>query len=159
MGIDKDTFQRASGATYSWNYDVTELGYKYYLNDIHAAIGLAQLRQLDVDNARRAAIAARYRQRLTGVPGVRLLRQNDDRAGSHHLFCVLAEKRDAHIRALPLSGIEEADCVLFKLSICIVVIPSRLFVSCYGRRRPALVRATSRIALYRAGRIAARAID
>jgi perosamine synthetase len=106
MGIDKDTFQRARGTAYSWDYDVTELGFKYHLNDIHAAIGLAQLRRLDKDNARRAEIAARYRSGLGGVPGVRLLRQSGDRTGSNHLCCILVEKRDALVLKLKSAGIE-----------------------------------------------------
>ena len=106
MGIDKDTFQRARGAAYSWNYDVSELGFKYHLNDIHAAIGLAQLRRLDSDNGRRADIVARYRRGLAQVPGVRLLRQSGDRTSSNHLFCILAEKRDDLVLKLKAAGIE-----------------------------------------------------
>ena len=32
---------------YTWDYDVTELGYKYYMIDILAAIGLVQVKKLD----------------------------------------------------------------------------------------------------------------
>jgi len=106
MGIDKDTFLRTRGAVYNWNYDVTELGFKYHMNDIHAAIGLAQLRRLDADNARRSEIATRYRRGLVGAPGVRLLRQSNDRMSSNHLFCILVENRDSLVLKLKSAGIE-----------------------------------------------------
>lgn len=106
MGIDKDTFRRSSETIYNWNYDVTELGFKYHLNDIHAAIGLVQLQRLEEDNTRRAEIAARYRSGLAGVPGLRFMRQGNDRTSSHHLFCILAEKRDALVLKLKSAGVE-----------------------------------------------------
>jgi perosamine synthetase len=106
LGIDKDTFGRAQGASYSWNYNVTELGFKYHMNDIQAAIGLVQLQRLDKENARRAEIAERYRRGLAAVPGVRLLQQSNDRKGSNHLFCILVENRDDLALKLKTAGIE-----------------------------------------------------
>ena len=94
LGIDSDTYQRSGEQRYNWEYFVSEVGFNYYMNDIKAAIGLAQLSFLDEDNTRRAAIADQYRQRLSNVPGVRLLQYKDDRKSSYHLFCILAEKRN-----------------------------------------------------------------
>ncbi len=34
LGIDKDTYRRTSAESYSWNYDVPEVGFKYHMNDI-----------------------------------------------------------------------------------------------------------------------------
>lgn len=106
MGIDKDTFGRVQGSSYSWNYEVTEEGFKYHMNDIQAAIGLAQLRRLDADNARRAQIVARYRRGLANVPGVRILKQDADRSSSNHIFCILVENRDALSLKLKTVGVE-----------------------------------------------------
>jgi perosamine synthetase len=86
LGIDRDTFQRTEPQVYQWEYDVTEVGFKYQMNDIQAAIGLTQLRHLDEDNARRAEIAAQYRERLANVPGVRMLQYKDNRTSSFHLL-------------------------------------------------------------------------
>jgi len=67
-GIDTDARQRqASG---QWIYDMKELGYNYRLPDIACALGLAQLRRLDENLARRRAIAARYAEAFREVPGV-----------------------------------------------------------------------------------------
>jgi perosamine synthetase len=106
LGISADTFQRTGPEGYRWNYDVSELGFKYHMNDVQAAIGLAQLDWLDRDNARRASIAAQYRQQLSGVPGIRLLEYKNDRKSSCHLFCILAEQRDALIDKL---GVNQVD--------------------------------------------------
>jgi perosamine synthetase len=106
LGIDSNTFERNTGAHYSWEYDVPEVGYKYNMNDIQAAIGLAQLPHLDAENARRSIIAARYRERLAGVPGISLLQEGEDRVSSHHLFCVLAEGREALVTRLRAAGVD-----------------------------------------------------
>jgi UDP-4-amino-4,6-dideoxy-N-acetyl-beta-L-altrosamine transaminase len=51
-----------------WWYEQGELGYHYRLTDIQAALGSSQLRRLDAFLARRRALAARYRERLAGLP-------------------------------------------------------------------------------------------
>ncbi len=46
------------------------LGYNYRLNELSAALGLIQLQRLDELLEKRAQVAAWYRQRLEGVPGI-----------------------------------------------------------------------------------------
>ena len=53
-----------------WDYDVVELGYKYNLTDVQAALALAQMRRADAMRARREAIAARYTEALDGIRGL-----------------------------------------------------------------------------------------
>ncbi|MGZ4399170.1 MAG: DegT/DnrJ/EryC1/StrS family aminotransferase [Gaiellaceae bacterium] len=106
FGIDSDTHARAGRSGYRWDYDVTELGFKHHMSDINAAIGLVQLPHLVRENARRAELVARYRAGLAGIPGIELLREQDDRESSHHLFCVLADDRDALVDALSAEGID-----------------------------------------------------
>ncbi len=46
LGMDRDNYTRFKHLTAngrSWNYDVSEAGFRYHMSDIHAAIGLAQL--------------------------------------------------------------------------------------------------------------------
>ena len=106
LGIDADTFQRTTDQGYRWEYQVAELGYNYYMNDIKAAIGLVQLRHLDQDNARRVAIAAQYRRRLANVPGIRLLQYKSDRESSCYMFSILAEERDRLVEKLRVEGVD-----------------------------------------------------
>lgn len=58
-GMDRDAWKRydASG---SWFYEIRDVGFKYNLSDVHAAIGLAQLRRAGELTARRRAIAQAY---------------------------------------------------------------------------------------------------
>lgn len=106
LGIDSDTFQRTENKRYKWEYQVNEVGFNYYMNDIKAAIGLVQLKHLEEDNARRSAIAAQYRRRLSDAPGVRLLQYQNDRASSNCMFCILAEDRDKLVDKLQAHGVE-----------------------------------------------------
>lgn len=63
MGIDKSTAER-TGNTYATEYDISELGYKHHMNDVAAAVALAQLETVDADNARRLSIVKRYARGL-----------------------------------------------------------------------------------------------
>lgn len=63
FGINKEAFKRYTSAGV-WQYDIEELGYKYNLDSVHAAIGLTQLKRLDSMNNRRRHIAMLYRDGL-----------------------------------------------------------------------------------------------
>lgn len=106
LGIDRDTFQRTNPDGYSWEYSITEVGFKYQMDDIHAAIALSQLNHLDEYNRRRVEIAAQYTKCLSNIPGVKLLKYKDDRVSSFHLFCILVEKRSDCVRKLKSRGVD-----------------------------------------------------
>ncbi len=54
----------------AWTYDVTRIGYRYHLANLHAAIGLAQLsRFTEIAKTRRAACRT-YNDRLAEIPEV-----------------------------------------------------------------------------------------
>ncbi len=105
LGIDKDTFRRTTSSSYDWEYDVPEVGFKYHMNDIEAAIGLAQLKYLDDENAQRARIAQQYRELLSSVKGVELPPQSPDRCSSYHLFPIRVDDRNTLISKLKSEGI------------------------------------------------------
>jgi perosamine synthetase len=73
MGIDRDTWSRSDQdrERYSWYYDVRELGFKYQMNDISAALGLVQLDRLEATNARRREICGRYVEAFAGVDWIK----------------------------------------------------------------------------------------
>ena len=50
--------------------EVIEPGYKYNMTDVSAALGLRQLARIDELNAKRAMLAARYRDRLLEIDEV-----------------------------------------------------------------------------------------
>ena len=106
LGIDKDTYRRTGRQGYQWEYDVAEVGFKCHMNDIEAAIGLEQLKLLDSANAHRGRIAARYRDSLADVGGLTLPPESSDRSSSHHLFPILAERRNDLADRLRSEGID-----------------------------------------------------
>jgi len=56
----------------AWTYDVKRLGFRYHMANLHAAIGLAQLRKIDrISNVRRQ-ICRHYNKRLCDIPNVRV---------------------------------------------------------------------------------------
>jgi perosamine synthetase len=68
-GSASDTWKRFAGNNkYSWRYDVSELGWKYNMNDIMAAIGLAQFKKLPAVLKKKDEIRARYNKALKGIP-------------------------------------------------------------------------------------------
>jgi len=104
LGVSAPVLERLAaqekGTALGWRYDVTEVGYRYHMNDIAAALGLAQLSTLDSDNARRREIASRYVRGLSGTPGLSLPRYESDRECSYHLFLVQVERRNDLARKL-----------------------------------------------------------
>ncbi|KPL72022.1 DegT/DnrJ/EryC1/StrS aminotransferase [Ornatilinea apprima] len=62
-GMTSLTWDRHRGHAYT--YDVMALGYNYRIDEIRSALGLAQLRKLEGNNARRRYLTDIYRQRLS----------------------------------------------------------------------------------------------
>lgn len=109
LGIDRSTWDRSSGAkaTYNWQYDVGEVGFKAHLSDIASAIGLVQLAKLDKLNARRRDVAAAYDSMLADVPWVRTPTVSPDVVTAQHNYVVRvpAEHRDRFVDHLATHGV------------------------------------------------------
>jgi len=86
-----DESVRPMGKRY-WLLDFADVGYNYRMTDAQAAVGLVQLEKLDAFNERRRQIAEIYRQRLSRVAGLKLLRTRSDSTHTYHVFCVLVQK-------------------------------------------------------------------
>ncbi|MFD0707778.1 UDP-4-amino-4-deoxy-L-arabinose aminotransferase [Photorhabdus akhurstii] len=72
--------------------EVVELGYKYNLSDIHAAIAVVQLSKLESMNIRRQQIVARYSAALKDSPLQMLSVPDYEHMHAHHLFMVRVDK-------------------------------------------------------------------
>jgi len=106
FGIDRANRKLSELGQPEW--DITEVGYKYHMNDIAAAMGLAQLEHFDAAQARRSELNRLYRCELGAVAGLRLLHEEPDRQGACWLFTVLVERRRDFIRALQRRGVDVA---------------------------------------------------
>jgi len=85
-GMTTLTYDRHKGHAYS--YDVVELGYNYRIDEIRAALGLAQLHKLSRNNALRRVWTERYRAGLEGA-GVELPFKDHPGQPAYHLLPVL----------------------------------------------------------------------
>lgn len=87
-------------------WDIQELGYKYHMNDVAAALGLAGLEAFEPQQRRRQELNTLYRSRLSSVPGLTLLNEADDRESACWLFTALVERRVDFVRAMRSREIE-----------------------------------------------------
>jgi perosamine synthetase len=105
MGIDKDTFSRTNRTgEYLWKYDVPELGIRANPNDIMSAMGVAQLKYVEVDNARRRTIATFYKDKLSVFPDI-TLPDIDIAQSACHFYPVYVKDRDGLLSFLSASNI------------------------------------------------------
>jgi perosamine synthetase len=70
-GMDRDAWKRYDSSG-SWFYEIHDVGFKYNLSDVHAAIGLAQLRRAGELTASRRAIARLYNEAFGDEPALEI---------------------------------------------------------------------------------------
>jgi dTDP-4-amino-4,6-dideoxygalactose transaminase len=91
-------------------YDVSELGFNYRMDDIRAALGIAQLEQLRDHNRRRKEIADAYREVFRELPGMTLPFLDFERGrGSEHIFPVVLpapDERAGFVDSLRQHGVQ-----------------------------------------------------
>lgn len=86
-GITKDAWNRYSDKG-SWEYDVSEAGYKYNITDIASAIGVEQLKKSDEMNLARRKIALKYNNAFSKSGLLDLWQVRDDAECAWHLYPV-----------------------------------------------------------------------
>jgi dTDP-4-amino-4,6-dideoxygalactose transaminase len=82
-------------------YDVDSLGWNFYMNEISAAIGLAQLKKLKKLNLRRYEIAKRYHKYLNVEKKIPLSKDC-----SYHLFWIRVKDREKVMKKMSEENIE-----------------------------------------------------
>jgi dTDP-4-amino-4,6-dideoxygalactose transaminase len=91
------TWDRHRG--YAESYDIVDIGFNFRLDEPRAALGLSRMTRLDLDVSRRRELVRRYRERLSGLPGLRIPWSEDDvERSSHFGFAILLETRDERDR-------------------------------------------------------------
>lgn len=108
-GISSSTWLRykKGDKNHKWEYDVTDLGFKYQMNDVAAAIGLAQFNKLKQTNAKRRQITDRYNRAFAQIPWIKLLTDRPKTISSCHNYVILVPQkiRDRLIEYLNAKGI------------------------------------------------------
>ena len=109
-GQNKDALSKMKAG--AWKYDIISPAFKCNMTDIHASIGLAQLRRYDSEIlAKKDKINEWYKKYLGGIEGIILPEfRTEDKVSSRHLFALRLknadeEERNRVIQALAEKGI------------------------------------------------------
>ena len=86
LGVEKDTEKRYTGQR-SWEFNITEQGWRYHMSNIMAAIGIEQLKRFPEMAAKRQQLARYYDELLVNNPRVKLL-CNDYQHVVPHIYVV-----------------------------------------------------------------------
>ena len=107
-GISKPTWERfRSGEPHrSWMYEVEEIGYKYEMNDLAAAIGLVQLEKLESSNQRRRDLLQGYRDAFADLDGIEVLANRGFSLSACYNAVIKLADRDGLYRHLDDHGID-----------------------------------------------------
>lgn len=94
-GMDKSAADRYTKKYQHW--DMPVLGWKYNMDNIHAALLVGQIRRIDQLWERRNKIWNMYEERLRGLKGIRIFETLPNSRHARHLFPVIvpSEERDS----------------------------------------------------------------
>ena len=105
FGISRDA-RKPSILGHDPTYDITEVGYKYQMNDIAATMGIEQLKYFDSIFKRREDIATRYREELDGTNGIIFLENKKDRIHANWMFAIHVAERTEFAKWMRSKNIE-----------------------------------------------------
>jgi dTDP-4-amino-4,6-dideoxygalactose transaminase len=95
-GMSRDAWKRFSASGYN-HYQVVECGFKYNMMDLQAAIGIHQLRRVEVNWSRRQEIWNIYMREFADLPiGLPAVERSDERH-AYHLFTVFIDQEDCGV--------------------------------------------------------------
>ena len=102
-GVSRNAWNRYGPDGYK-HWDIVEPGWKYNMSDIHAALGLAQLAEIDSWRGKRVMLSLAYRNYLPD--GARALKAVDeDIRPALHLFVIRVPERDRVMDEIQKRGI------------------------------------------------------
>jgi dTDP-4-amino-4,6-dideoxygalactose transaminase len=91
-GIDRPVWNRYTSEKTSWEYDVTECGFKYNLPDILAAIGREQLKKADAFYESRKEIMRQYSEAFSKYNFLQIPPDGEGNARHLYLLRIVPEK-------------------------------------------------------------------
>ncbi len=91
--VDKARFWSQQARDPGINYVHSELGYNYRMSNVLAGIGLGQLEVLEERVQQRRAVAFRYQEAFSDLPGISLMPQAPYGRHTNWLSCFLLEER------------------------------------------------------------------
>lgn len=106
-GIDKTTYEREDKEK-SWYRSASRIGYNFRLSNILAAIGVEQLKKLEVMNEKRRSLATLLSQQLSEIPEIT---PPVEKPGNKHVYQMYTIRvnqnldRDQFVKSLNIKGI------------------------------------------------------
>ena len=94
--------------------EVAYVGGNAKMNEFQAAMGLCNLRHLEEEIEKRRVVDERYRERLEGVPGIRLCAPQKDVRPNHAYFPVIFEDEYKYDRDTVFARLKEQDIIARK---------------------------------------------
>lgn len=85
--------------------DITEVGYKYAMNNVNATIGKVQMKFINQNIDRYIANGKAYDKALAGVSGVKIVKYNHNTEPSYWLYTMRVENRADFIKMMESSGV------------------------------------------------------
>jgi dTDP-4-amino-4,6-dideoxygalactose transaminase len=82
LGVENDTFKRYSSER-SWDFDVSNQGWRYHMSNIMAAIGIEQLKRFPELKNKRQSLARQYDKLLSNNTVITCLKHNYDNVVPH----------------------------------------------------------------------------
>jgi perosamine synthetase len=82
---------------HAWAFVHDEVGYNYRMPNLNAALGCAQMERLAQAVVEKRALAARYREAFSNVPGVRFVDEPPSSQGNFWLNALLLHRSHAHL--------------------------------------------------------------
>ena len=108
---NKDMGFSSDSTVNPWYYEMQELGYNYRITDIQCALGISQLKKLDIFISRRREIASMYDRAFSDSAFIHISLQPASKKSACHLYLVqidfekLAKSRSAVMNKLNKQGI------------------------------------------------------
>jgi dTDP-4-amino-4,6-dideoxygalactose transaminase len=109
-GLSHDAWHRFSDKGHQ-HYTVTEVGFKYNMMDLQAAIGIHQLARIEQNWLRRQEIWQQYQESFAELPVTRPIESAPDTRHAYHLYTLLIDEkrcgvsRDTFLSAMTSEGI------------------------------------------------------
>lgn len=139
-GMSRDAWKRYTAGG-SWQYDVVELGYKYNLPDLGAALAVGQFERLKELQSERERLARLYLDRLAMIPGVSAITEFVDEP-DRHAWCMFVVRVDPEEAGITRDALID-EFRTSNIGTSVHYIPTHLFTA--YKDLPAKVPVTDRI--------------
>jgi perosamine synthetase len=93
---------------HKWAFEHDEIGFNYRLPNLNAALGCAQLEQLDGFLRSKRLLATAYDRAFAGVPGLRFAREPEGTTSNYWLNAILLDEAHSAMRDDVLTALNDA---------------------------------------------------